>query len=242
MATLTGALAAILWGVVCALPYIWNRRYLPRVLLSAFAPVAFQLWLLWGLKGAWFAVARDFEFNRDLALEIVGGLCAAQVRLVLAHWGIGTARDHSLIDRLRPLSPVVLVPASFAAAALATYLALEWTSGFEFEPPIAIVVVLMSGVICLAWFSRINTIAFVWTGALGGYLGSFVAALHREWDMIVAGVRLKHYEYATGMLMIPEYFLFAAAGALAAALTIGLSFAALKLRDLREAEAVGSPD
>ncbi|MGJ4884550.1 MULTISPECIES: hypothetical protein [unclassified Bradyrhizobium] len=232
------SLEAWLFGFVCALPYIWNRRYVPRVLLSAFAPILFQLWLLWNLKGAWFAVARDFAFSGDLVLEILGGICAAQVRLILARWGLQTSNDRGLIDRLRSLHSVVLMLLSLAAAALATYLMLEWTSGFEWQPYIAIVIAIMSVAICLAWLYRLNTIAFVWTGAAGGYLGSFVAAVHREWDIITATASRQHYDYAIEMLMIPEYFLFAAAGALAAGLMIGFSFVALRLQRMRTTIAV----
>src|SRR4051794_4028470 len=38
METVIQSLQAVATGFVLALPYIWNRLYIPRVLLSAFAP------------------------------------------------------------------------------------------------------------------------------------------------------------------------------------------------------------
>ncbi|UFZ06324.1 hypothetical protein LQG66_08495 [Bradyrhizobium ontarionense] len=230
------SLEAVLVGFVCALPYIWNERYIPRVLLSAFAPVLFQLLLSWSLRGAWFAVFRDFEFNGDLLLAILGGLCAAQVRLVLARWGVRTERDRGLIDRLSSLPSGLLVLLSLAAAVLATYLAIEATSGLEWGSYAAIVIVIMCAVICLASLYRLKTIAFVWTAAAGGYLGSFAAAVHRDWDIITATASHHHYDYATEMLMLPEYFYFACVGALAAGLMIGFSLITLKLWDRQAVE------
>jgi hypothetical protein len=235
------SLEASLFGFLCALPFIWNKRYIPRVLLSAFAPVVFSLWLLWTLKGAWFAVVRDFEFTGDLVLEILGGLCAAQLKLVLARWGVQAERDRGLANRLRGLPSAVLVLLSLAAAAVATYLVLELTSGFEWEPDIAIVVAIMCTVICLAWLYRLDTIAFVWIAAAGGYLGSFAAAVHRDWDIIKVTASHHHYDYAAEMLMLPEYFLFAVAGALAAGLMIGFSLIAVKLQGMWTAEPAAPP-
>jgi hypothetical protein len=121
---------------------------------------------------------------------------------------------------------------SVTAAFLATYLLSESTPGLEWGSYVAIVVPIMCAVICEAWLYRLKTIAFVWTAAWGGYFGSFAGAVHRDWDIIRVAAGTRHYEYAVEMLMLAEYFLFAAAGALAAGLMIGFSLIALQLRGM----------
>jgi hypothetical protein len=146
---------------------------------------------------------------------------------------VPTASDRGLIDRSSGLPRAVLVLLSLAAAVLATYLAMEATPGLEWGSYAAILIVSMCIVMCLAWLYRVKTIAFVWIAAAGGYIGSFAAAVHRDWDIITETASHHHYDYATEMLMLPEYFFSAVVGALAGCLMIGFSLIALKLQGIR---------
>jgi len=225
------SLEAWLFGFVCAVPFIWNKRYIPRVLLSAFAPLAFELWLSWSLKGAWFAVFRDFKLTGGHVLAILGGLCSAHVVLVFARLRLRTERSRSIIHRLRNMPPILVVLLAPIAAATATYLYIAWASGegFEWTTYFPIVVIAVAAVISIAWYRCFETPLVFWAAAAGGYFGSFLAAVYDDWDVIAVLASRHHYEHAISMLVQPSYFMFAAVGALAAGLMIGFSLIAVKL-------------
>jgi hypothetical protein len=211
----------LIYGFVCAAPFVWTTGYVARISLCMIAPVAVRLWLLWSIA-SWSAY-QYFKIDSDLFIVILGSFGAAHLKLLWSRWNLHHERGGSLTGPSKGLSVMAAVILSLVSAIACTYLIMETTSGFWWDAYFPSVAIIIFATICTAWSYRLNTTAFVWACALGGYVGSLVASVHRDWDMLDATIRLNHYDYGLEMLMLPEYFLFAIAGALAALLMLGLS-------------------
>jgi hypothetical protein len=222
-------LRVLLFGFACAIPFVWTRRYATRLLLCIIAPLVVKWWGMWGIAG-WSAYQYiDSSALFFLFILVFGGFCAAHMKFLWSGWSSCKERGISLTDPLKNLSVVVGLLLSMASAFSATYLIMLATSGFwvdAYFPTVTAAIVIL---ICAAWRCRLNTAAFIWASAFGGYGGSLVATWHSDWDMAVATARLGHYHVALSMLMLPEHFIFAVGGALAALLMLGLARAYVAL-------------
>ena len=185
------------------------------------APLAVHAWVLWSIA-SWSAY-QYFKINSGLFIVVLGGFCAAHVKFLWSGWESHKEQKTALTDPLKNLSVTVGLLLSLASAISAIYLIMSVTSGFWWDAYFPIVTGMISLAICAAWRYRLNTVAFIWASALGGYVGRLVATYHDDWQMLEATVRIGHYDVALGMLMLPEYFIFAVGGALAALLMFGLS-------------------
>jgi hypothetical protein len=66
-----------LFGFVLAMPFMWINRYVLRTSLSMLVPLAIYWWFLWQLSAP-----VDVLFNRHAFVLFLGGLCAAQMKLI----------------------------------------------------------------------------------------------------------------------------------------------------------------
>jgi hypothetical protein len=219
----------LIYGLVCAMPFVWTKRYVARISLCMIAPAAFRLWMWWSIA-SWSAY-RYFKIDSGLVIAILGGFGAAHLKFLWSGWGSHNEQTIALTGPLKTLPVIAGVILSFVSAICCTYLIMVVTSGFWWDAYFPTVAIVIFVTVCAAWSYRLDTNAFIWASALGGYVGSLVASVYRDWDILEATTGLHHYDYALEMLMLPEYFFFGVAGALGGVVMVGLSRAYLAMQE-----------
>jgi hypothetical protein len=220
----------LIYGLVCAMPFVWTKRYVARILLCMIAPVAFHFWLWWSIA-SW-STYRYIKIDSGLFIGVLGGFGAAHLKFLWSGWGSHNEQTKALTDPLKTLPVIAGAILSFVSAISCTYLIMLVTSGFWWDAYFPTVAIVIFATVCAAWSYRLDTTAFIWASALGGYVGSLVASVYRDWDILAATTGLHHYDYALEMLMLPEYIIFCVAGALAGVVMVGLSRAYIAMRIL----------
>ena len=70
-----GAIQALLFGFLPALPFAWIKQYVFRAALSVIVPLAMNWWVLWLLSDP-----VRLRVDEQLIFVVLGSLCASSVR------------------------------------------------------------------------------------------------------------------------------------------------------------------
>jgi len=97
------------------------------------------------------------------------------------------------------------------------------TSGFWWGAYPLIIIVIVFAFISVVLWSRPSVGGLIWASALGGYLGCLVAEWYENWSLLEPMLVRWRYDYLLDRLVLPECFVFALGGELAAVLVLGLS-------------------
>ena len=215
------SLRDFLWGFICAIPFVWTGRYVKRLFLCGIAPVGVYWWTLWGHAGLPAAFSY-FKVTSGLLIMVLGGLCAAQAKLLWSAW-YSRGRECKAADSLRTLSVKAGLLLAMLSSTSAIYLTMSITSGFWWGSYPLIIIVIVFAFMSVVLWSRLSVGGVIWASALGGYLGCLVAEWYENWSLLEPMLVRWRYDYLLDRLVLPECFVFALGGELAAVLLLGLS-------------------